>query len=152
MTFENYPDLETRVKVTQGHKVVRNGTVRRSHTTSYSRSLVTLALACTVSGVQREAAVNSQFSHAHPLFRAPLRRLPVKFLSNSGVLNLESFDYHVVKTVLFCYCRFVVQIIPQRDRQTDGQIDRQSLTTIIYYRTSSRKNLACCCRPKILLE
>jgi len=70
-------DVENIVTLKSG-----NGPIDRSHTSSYRRYLVIMALSCTVSEKSEVLVENRDCFHTPPAFDTPVRESPVEYCHN----------------------------------------------------------------------
>jgi len=102
----------------------------RSHTSSYSPSIVTMALSCIVCEIQRLIGRKSQNFYTPHVFSAPSGGYSVGIsLRCLMTVKLEWLGYHIVKKLWQYVKPFSSNTETSRtDRQTDRQTDRIAIS------------------------
>ena len=124
-SVKEWRDLENRVRVCS--KSLEMAPFDRSRTSSYSPSIVTIAIFCIVSEIYRLIGKKARNFHTSPAFNAPAGGDPVGISWRRLMLvNLEwlGYRYRMLKKLLRHVKPFSSDTGTSRtDRQTDGQTD-----------------------------
>ena len=119
-SVKEWCDLENRVRVRS--RSLEMAPFDRSHTSSYSLFIVTMAISCIVCEIWRLIGRKLRNFYTPPVFSAPAVGDSVGILWKRLMLvKLEWLGYRMVKNCDDMLSRF--HLIPERNGHTDGQTD-----------------------------